>query len=45
MAKSKVEVERWKDNSAVSTGQRIVAMRQLEDFADQVKLLQKETQD
>jgi hypothetical protein len=24
MAKSKVEVERWKDNSAVSAGQRIL---------------------
>ena len=45
IAKFKAEVEGWKDRSAMSAGQRIVARRQLEDFAKQVKLLQKEAQD
>ena len=44
IGKLKVEVEGWKDRSAMSAGQRIVARRQLDDFAKQVKSLNTELQ-
>lgn len=44
ITKLKEEVEGWKDRSAMSAGQRIVARRQLDDFAKQVKSLNAELQ-
>ncbi|KAG0590862.1 hypothetical protein KC19_1G131900 [Ceratodon purpureus] len=44
ISKLKAEVEGWKDRSAMSAGQRIVARRQLDDYAKQVKSLSADVQ-